>query len=105
MSRVSVACTFVDFFLQPIVSQLLSFLQDSTATIREFEQIQVEGQMSLVTCDVESLYTNIAHVHGMEAVAYFLRMNDTDGMFNSFLIDLLDYILQHNHFIFNGVHY
>lgn len=59
------ASTFVDYFLQPMVTQLPSFLQDSTHVICEFEQLQVTNKILPVTCDVESLYTNISHEDGI----------------------------------------
>lgn len=100
------ACTFVDFYLQPLVSSLPSFLQDSMATIRELERLRLDGPTLLVTCDVESLYTNISHTNGMAAMTHFLEGRENfDGMLDSFVIDLLDFILQHNYFVFNNTFY
>lgn len=100
------ACTYIDYFLQPLVHQLPSFLQDLTATINKFQNLQVTEGARLVICDVEVLYTNITHKHSIAAASYFLRKQDNDyGMHDSFLIDLLDYVLQHNYFIFDGGFY
>lgn len=56
--------------------------------------------------DIESLYTNISHQHGMAAISNFLgAKNGRDRMMDSFLIDLLDFALQHNYFLFDGAHF
>lgn len=88
-------CTYIDFFLQPLVNQLPSILQDS-------EHLGLMGDEFLVMCDVESLYTNIMHTQGI----FFLdKQEQDDGMHQSFFIDLLDYALNHNYFTFNGCFY
>lgn len=64
--------------------------KDSTATIREFECLRLDGPVLLVTCDVESLYTNISHTDGVAAVTYFLerRSNPDESS-----VDFLDLTL------------
>lgn len=100
------ACTYIDYFLQPLVHQWPSFLQDTTSTINKLENLLVPDGALLVTCDVEALYTNINHEHGVAATTYFLtKQNDDNGMHLSFLIDLLDFVLRHNYFTFDGNFY
>ncbi|XP_072006797.1 uncharacterized protein [Engystomops pustulosus] len=67
------ACTYLDFFLQPLVLQLDSYIRDSMHLIEQLQQVEVHSEILLVTMDVESLYTNIAHDLGIEAVAYHLN--------------------------------
>lgn len=68
-------CTYIDYFLQPMVHKLPSFLQDSTATIRRFDCVHCPKDALLITCDVEALYNNISHEHGVPAVHTSLRNN------------------------------
>lgn len=71
-----------------------------------FENFEFDGNLWWVTCDVESLYTNIKHEHGIEAITYFLNQKgDGEHMLDSFLIDLFNFILRHNYFIFDGMYY
>lgn len=65
------ACVYIDHFLQPLVLDLPWYLRDSTSVLQEFAEIRCEGQMYLVTCDVEALYSNIKAQHGMTAIIHF----------------------------------
>ncbi|KAM4037032.1 uncharacterized protein ACNLHF_015827 [Anomaloglossus baeobatrachus] len=47
---------------------------DSSHFIRICQDIKLAPGDLLVTCDVESLYTNIKHMDGMHAVTYFLDL-------------------------------
>ncbi|XP_044135914.1 uncharacterized protein LOC122927779 [Bufo gargarizans] len=67
------ACTYLDFFLQPMVLGLPSYVRDSLHLIEMLEQLSITSNVLLVTCDVESLYTNIAHKDGISATTYFLE--------------------------------
>lgn len=50
---------------------------------------------------LESLYSNISHEQGVAVISYFLDLQEgTDQMHDLFIIDLLDFILQHNYFTF-----
>lgn len=53
------ASQFVDFFIKPIVSELPSFIQDTTHVLNKIKDIQNIGSALLVTMDVEALYTTI----------------------------------------------
>ncbi|XP_071970284.1 uncharacterized protein [Engystomops pustulosus] len=54
-------CTYLDFFLQPLVSKLTSFVRDTTHLIQRINDFRTENPILLVTLDVESLYTIIEH--------------------------------------------
>ncbi|CAJ0923568.1 unnamed protein product [Ranitomeya imitator] len=69
---------FIDFHLKSLVETLPSFLKDTTDVLKKLDGLQLEENMALVTCDVESLYTSIRHQNGLEAVSYFLRNSDLD---------------------------
>ncbi|KAM9330910.1 coiled-coil domain-containing protein 60 [Gastrophryne carolinensis] len=59
--------------------------------------------MLLVGLDVESLYSSIPHDLGLQAIRYFLNELDLDQHnFNLFILKLLQFVLTHNFFLFNG---
>ena len=65
-SRVS---EFVDYYLEPEVKKLKSYVKDSTDFIKKIEVMNhVSDDSYLVSLDVRSLYTNIPHKEGVEAV-------------------------------------
>lgn len=59
-----------------------------------------EGDL-LATAHVTSLYTNISHRDGMEAVSYFLVMADyIPPPQKDFILKLLDFAMSFNYFCF-----
>ena len=61
---------FVDFYLQPIVFTLKSYIKDTTDFINKINRItEFPAESILVTMDVRSLYTNIPHREGINVVA------------------------------------
>ncbi|CAJ0946046.1 unnamed protein product [Ranitomeya imitator] len=97
---------YLDFFLQPIASSLPSFVRDSSHFIDICSQVILPTDFLLITCDVESLYSNIDHKDGIGALAYFLdKKTSMDRAHDSFLLDLMSFVLHHNFFLFDRVHY
>ncbi|XP_044129318.1 uncharacterized protein LOC122922697 isoform X2 [Bufo gargarizans] len=73
-------------FLEPYVLGLKSYIRDSMHLIQQLKQITLPADTLLVTCDVESLYSNIAHDHGIMAVEFFLSCATTgDPAHHTFL--------------------
>lgn len=66
---------YVDFFLQPMVQETPAFLKDTVQCIRELTQLEIDGDILIVTADVASLYTIIPHEMGYETVSTFLDQN------------------------------
>ena len=63
---------------------------------------------SLVTFDVESLYTNIEHNLGIEAITYWLNQyrHEVNQRFtNEFITDAIKIVLENNTFFFNDEFY
>ena len=58
---------FIDYWLQPIMKALPSYLENSTQLVNELKQLKVKPNIILVTIDVKSLYTCIPHVDGNKA--------------------------------------
>lgn len=63
---------FVDHFIKPYVCQLPSYVKDSTDVINKISEItDLPADILLVTLDVESLYTNISHDRGLDALGFY----------------------------------
>ncbi|XP_069588555.1 uncharacterized protein [Ranitomeya imitator] len=92
----------IDYFLKPIVSSLPSFVRDTSQVLQRIDELEMEENMLLVTADVESLYTSIRHEDGLEATSWFLRTSNIDNCLVDLIMTLLDFVLRHNSFIFNG---
>lgn len=83
-----------------MVETLPSYLKDSSDILRKLNDIQLEENMYIFTCDVESLYTSIRHTDGLEAVRFFLVIAGLDLEFGEFVLRLLKFALTHNFFLF-----
>ena len=71
---------FVDSILQPLVKNLPSYVKDSSDALRcienfGFTENQPLHERRLFTMDVSSLYTNIPHNEGLNAVKHFLSLS------------------------------
>ena len=61
-------------FLRPEVAKLKSYVQDTLDFIKKIESLNhVSDDSYLVSLDVRSLYTNIPHKEGIEAVKQKLK--------------------------------
>ena len=106
--------SFVNYFLQPGMKELPSFLQDTKHTLQIIEDInqQIEdGQMSLegvalVSLDVESMYNNMSEELAGGATKDFLH-NDRKGDSESLkvqsnsILEALEVCLKNSFFTFN----
>ena len=90
---------FVDSYLNPLVSHIPSYIQDTTDFLRKLEGIKhkIPNSAFLVTLDVSSLSTNIAHGEGIRACVIALRSNNQTKPSVRHLTDL---ILTKNNFTF-----
>jgi hypothetical protein len=59
----------------------------------------------LVTMDVTSLYTNIPHDEGIAACKEVWNNRKVQKPKTDSLVELLEYVLKRNNFMFNGEHY
>lgn len=65
---------YVDFFIKPFVQTLPAYLKDSTNFINKMSCItDSQGNILLLTLGITSLYTNIPHEGGLEALNFYLR--------------------------------
>ena len=99
---------FVDFFLQPGVKDIRSYIKDTTHFLSVLSSLDKlpEGAI-LATLDVSSLYTNIPNREGIEACNIMLNRIRPNARtpFNDSLIKLLTQVLSKNNFDFNEKHY
>lgn len=72
-----------------MVELLPFFTKDTSDVLMKIANIHLEKDMWLATCDVESLFTSITHVDGLEAVQAFLIMNAMYDDLSEFLLDRL----------------
>ena len=94
---------FVDSYLNPLVSHIPSYIQDTADFLRKLEGIKHQNIFCLpflVTLDVSSLYTNIPHGEGINACAIALRSNNQTKPSVRHLTDLIRHILTKNNFMF-----
>ena len=98
---------FVDHFIGPLVPLSRSYLRDSTHMINILQDFKIIPNMLLCPLDITSLYTNIPHDEGIQAIKELLAIHrDIQALpYNSYIVELLQVVLTNNYFDFNGKHY
>ena len=92
----------IDYFLFPLVSQLKSFLLDSSHLLALLQPLSLEPHSLLCTLDVRSLYTNVPIDEGLRRVARAFRRFPNDRRPDSDILRLLEYCLLSNDFSFEN---
>ena len=98
---------FVDHFIGPLVPLSESYIRDSTHMINILNNLNISPDTLFCTLDITSLYTNIPHKEGTQAIKEFLAIHrDTNALpHNSYITELLEVVLTNNYFDFNGKYY
>lgn len=97
---------FVDYFLQPLVTALPSYVKDSVQFIKMIQTIQLNNDHCfLVTMDIESLYTNVPFEGGLQAAEFFLNLRSDCTPSTRCIVDLIEIILTSNFFLFGSEFY
>jgi len=99
---------FVDYFLNPLVPKIKSFVKDTTDFVAKIDSLgKVPTNTLLVTLDVSSLYTNIPNQEGIRACtkALIYSRSAQDLPPTPYLVQLLKMVLTMNNFEFNEEHY
>lgn len=97
---------YIDFYLQPLVKKIPSYLRDTNDIIRLLENIDYKGNYLLATADVATLSTSIPHHLGLAAIRYYLFRDDTLPLVQPcFIMGLLEFVSKHNYFWFENVFY
>ena len=99
-SRIS---EFVDYYLQPEVKKLKSYVKDTTDFIKKSEAIgHVSDDSYLVSLDVRSLYTNIPYKEGILNKSL---KKSKPSISIKVILTFLKFILTLNNFVFNSINY
>lgn len=99
---------YLDFYLKPIVHKIPSYIKDTTHFLQVvLDQKDIPNDMILVTLDVKSLYTNIPHNEGINSCLTAIQSHyqGNTPLPIGHLRQMLIFILQNNHFTFNGKTY
>ena len=96
---------FVDEKLQAYLPKIKSYTKDTTDFLNKIKSAPLTPDSMLVTMDVKSLYSNIPHDQGVEALRTFLQQQGVHVDEISDLCSMTDFILKHNYFTFNEKYY
>lgn len=94
--------SWVDAYLQPLVSITLSHLKDTKHVVTLMEQAVWEPGSTWLTCDVTALYPSVLHEVALAGLSTYL---DTYSSYSKelkfFLLEATSYLLHHNFFTFD----
>ena len=94
---------YIDHFLKPIAILQPSYVKDTFDFIHKIKQVTNLPQNTLlVTCDVESMYTNINNEDGLAAVQFFFNKYPRPDRPSDLLLNILKVCLASNDFLFLG---
>jgi len=99
---------YVDFQLTPFMNRdfIPSYIRDTTDFLNCIKDItNLPPTTLLVTMDVSSLYTNIPHKDGIEAVEHMLNLGKLNSNLICYLKKSIECILTNNNFTFSDKHY
>jgi hypothetical protein len=97
---------YVDYFLQPLAQKCQSYIRDTGHFLHNISELpQLPPHSLLITADVTSLYTNIPHNEGIEAIKIALIKNQTDPNKIAVICRFLKLILTNNIFHFDNKFY
>ena len=100
-------CELLEKILSPFVPKLKTFVKDDRDFLSRIPRF-IDYDCDLISCDIVSLYTNIPHDLGLEALRYWLTKHPEliPGRFTvEFVIEAAKLILENNNFMFDGVCY
>ncbi|XP_075142257.1 metabotropic glutamate receptor 3-like [Leptodactylus fuscus] len=98
-------CMWVDTILQPLVTRVPGYIKDTKDLLRIFDRFSWEENYKWLSYDI-SLYSRIPHHIAVEALLYHLyTYSHYTEEFCEFIIEVANYLLKHNFFMFNGEHY
>ena len=95
----------VDENIKHLSKLVPSYIKDTGHFLNIIKDIHIEEKDLLVTVDVSSLYTNIKHEEGIEALKSWLTNNGTNLEKSEFIGTLAKLVLTSNYFTFNGKMY
>lgn len=98
--------SFVNFLIMSLPPKAPSYIMDTNHFLREVSKLVLPAGAILVTLDVASLYTNIPHNDGIEAVMKaYKKAPPKINVKSEVLETLMRLVLEHNNFEFEGKHF
>ena len=96
----------LDIVLQPLQKFIPSYIKNNIDFLNKIPS-QISDSEVFITLDVTSLYSNIRHELGYEAIRYWLELyyESPNGIPSSFIMESCKLILENNSFEFNGLNY
>ncbi|XP_062587971.1 uncharacterized protein LOC134249655 [Saccostrea cucullata] len=94
----------LDILLKPLCQLVPSYVRDDLDFLGHIPDT-VELNTEMVSFDVTSLYTNIPHTLGLEAIAFWIDKyhNQIHERFSKdFILEGIKIVLENNHFVFDG---
>lgn len=106
-SLLSPLSEYVDFFIKQYVQSLPAYIKDSTDFINKISAVKdLPTDVYLLTLDVTSLYTNIPHEEGIQAMNFYLQnRTETEKPPNEFISALTVFVMKYNFFRFENDFY
>ena len=100
---------FIDLILKPIPPKTKSYVRDDIEFLSKLQRnLPADQKYTLVTYDVESLYTNIDHDLGIKAIEYWIDKHPEciDPRFTKeFISESIRFILENNTFHFDNKYF
>ena len=100
--------SLLEKLLNPIVHKIKTYIKDDWHFLRTLPEYLNYKETTLYSVDITSLYTSIPHDLGIEAIKYWVekyRQLIDERFSTTFIIESLEFILENNNFIFNGIYY
>ena len=91
--------------MAPLATRHPSFLKDTTHFLDEIKKTKIHPDAFIATIDVDSLYTNIDNVTGIQSVTKAFDRYPDPKRPDKQILDLLKINLEYNDFEFNGKWY
>ena len=106
-SSISEYCgKYVEYHIKHISQKHATFIEDTPDWLRVIEKINMGPELPsnsiLVTWDVKALFTNILTKEGLESLKNALEKRENQEIPTDFLLKMMELILNHNLFSFNG---
>ena len=97
---------YIEHHIKPISEKHKAFIEDTPDWLRVIETLNLGPELPfnsiLVTWDVKALFTNILAKDGLESLKKALENRENQEIPSDFLLKMMEIILKHNIFSFNG---
>ena len=96
---------FLDIILRPLTEEVTSYVRDDMDFLNYLPK-KIDFDSTFVYFDVTSLYTNMSHELGIEAISYWIEQFPDflvdDRFTKDFITEALRLLLENNYFKFDG---